>query len=357
MQILTWFQRNKKSSFTILFLFLTTSACFFITVGTGPVSISPSTVVRILIHSSGIGSSETELSQFATIVTAIRLPRAIMAVLVGATLAVSGAALQGLFRNPLADPTLIGVSSGSALFAAIVIISGSSLLTLLPDFIGNYLLQIAAFIGGLTATFLVYFISTKNGTTSVTTMLLAGIAINALTAAGIGFLVFTADDIQIRDLTFWTLGSLGSSTWNTVYSTAPILLICILGLPLLAGSMNVLLLGEHEARHLGVHTQRVKKLVIVLAALGVGSAVSVTGIIGFVGLVVPHLLRLLIGPDHRFLLPGSVFLGALLLLLSDLFARMVVIPAELPIGIITSAIGAPFFLWLLLRKRNILSLT
>lgn len=352
-QFTRWLVRYKKQSLTLFVLFLGLVFFAIISIGLGPVSIAPSIVVQILASKLGWTELDSSFSQFSAIVFSIRLPRVIMAMLIGATLAVSGAALQGLFRNPLADPTLIGVSSGSALAAASVIILGSQLTLFLPDYISGALLPIASFCGGLVATWVVYIISTKSGKTSVATMLLAGIAINALAAAGIGYLIFSADDIQIRDITFWTLGSIGSSVWDTVFKTAPFLLISILGLPLLSKKMNVMLLGESGARHLGINTELIKKTVIVLAALGIGSAVAVSGIIGFVGLVVPHLLRLIIGPDHRFLMPGSVLLGALLLLSSDLFARMVVIPAELPIGIVTSTIGAPFFLWLLVRKRSV----
>lgn len=348
-----WFSTYKKSLLTLIILLVSLVLLIVVSVGIGPVSIPAKTVINILFTKITGSEFSGEITQYAAIISGIRLPRVIMAILIGATLAVSGAALQGLFRNPLADPTLIGVSSGSALAAATVIIAGGAILSVLPDFFKTLLLPIAAFFGGLLATWLVYVISTKSGRTSVATMLLAGIAINAIAAAGIGYLVFTADDLQIRDLTFWTLGSLGSSTWSTVYSTTFFLLIPIIGLPLLSKSMNVMLLGESEAKHLGVNTELVKKVVILLSALGIGSAVAVSGIIGFVGLVVPHLLRLFIGPDHRFLMPASVLLGALLLLASDLFARMIVVPAELPIGIVTSTIGAPFFLWLLMRNRNL----
>ncbi len=350
-----WISTYKKQFFSVLALFIALIFIALLSIGIGPVSIGVKDVVLILLNGIGLLDIDESQLQFSAIILGIRVPRIIMAIVIGATLAVSGAALQGLFRNPLADPTLIGVSSGSAFAAAAVIILGGGLASILPPIFYSALLPIAAFIGGLGATWLVYLISTKAGKTSVATMLLAGIAINALAAAGIGFLIFTADDLQIRDLTFWTLGSLGGSVWNNVYRAVPFMMITIIGLPLLSKAMNILLLGESEARHLGVQTERIKKVVITLAALGIGSAVAVSGIIGFVGLVVPHLLRLIIGPDHRFLMPASILLGALLLLASDLFARMVVIPAELPIGIVTSAIGAPFFLWLLMRNRTLSS--
>jgi iron complex transport system permease protein len=353
MKLSSWFSLYKKPVLTIVGLVFALLGAAIISIGTGAVSIPPKTVILILLDNIGIISGDEQLVQYAAIVQGIRLPRVIMAILVGATLAVSGAALQGLFRNPLADPTLIGVSSGAAFFAACVIILGGTFLELLPSFLTTLSLPVAAFLGGLLATWLVYSISTKSGRTSVATMLLAGIAVNALAAAGIGMLVFTADDPQIRDLTFWTLGSLGSSTWSTVNSSLLFLMVPIIGLPILSKSMNVMMLGEQEANHLGIKTQLVKKSVILISAIGIGAAVAVSGIIGFVGLVVPHLLRLFMGPDNRFLIPASILLGALLLLASDLFARLIVVPAELPIGIVTSIIGAPFFLWLLMRNRSL----
>jgi iron complex transport system permease protein len=346
-------KKHRFPAFVIGGLFIGLIIFGIVAIGSGPVFIKPSEVVTILLAQINLETLTPEQQPFSAIIIGIRLPRVIMAVLIGATLAISGAALQGLFRNPLADPTLIGVSSGSALSAASVIILGGSFLYALPEFIARSLLPFAAFLGGLLSTWLVYVISTNKGRTSVTTMLLAGIAINALASAGIGYLIFTADDLQIRDLTFWSLGSIGSSTWKTVLQTSPFLIIALAGIPFLAKPLNILLLGETEARHLGVNAERVKKIVILLAALGIGAAVAVSGIIGFVGLVVPHLIRLIIGPDHRFLMPASMLLGAALMLASDLFARMVVAPAELPIGIVTATIGAPFFIWLLVKNRGL----
>ncbi len=324
-----------------------------ISVARGAVTIPASVVLEVLFSRFGEGLKEDEFVQSSAIVMSIRMPRILMALCVGATLAVCGATLQGLFRNPLADPQLIGVSSGAALGAAITIILGGAITAALPILEDINLIPLAAFAGGLAATILVYKISAVNGKTSVSTMLLAGIAVNALVAAGIGYLVFSADDNQIRDLTFWTLGTLNGSTWSSFYSVLPFMLVSILILPFLSKQINIILIGEHEARYLGVNVERLKKLVILLAALGVGASVAVTGIIGFVGLVVPHLLRLIIGPDLRTLMPASVIFGALLLLSSDLLARTIVAPAELPIGVVTSTIGAPFFIWLLLRNRKL----
>ncbi len=317
-------------------------------IGLGAVRISPAEVASILLSQAGFEVGVAFEARQEAVLLAIRLPRILLGVLVGAALAITGAAMQGLFRNPLADPGLLGVSSGAALAAVAVIVFGG----LLGGLLGAWLLPIAAFIGSLLVTFFVYTISTRNGRTEVATMLLAGVAVNALAGSGTGLMVFVADDNQLRDITFWSLGSLGGVTWRSLSVAAPFMLASILLLPLFAKPLNAFLLGESEAGHLGTNTQRVKVAVIVLAAVAVGAAVSVSGIIGFVGLVVPHLVRLAVGPDHRTLLPAAILLGASLLLLADLFARTVVIPAELPIGVVTSLVGGPFFLWLLLQGRQ-----
>jgi iron complex transport system permease protein len=280
------------------------------------------------------------------------LPRVVLGVLVGAALAMSGAAMQGLFRNPLADPGLLGVSSGAGLAAVGVIVLGDTLRETLPFLSSLWLLPVASFLGGLCMTLLVYSLATVNGRTLVTTMLLAGVAIGALSGALTGLLTFVADDDQLRDITFWSLGSLGGVTWKPLLVVTPFLLVPMLVVPRLARALNVFLLGEAEAGHLGIRTERVKLLLIFLTALAVGAAVSVSGVIGFVGLLVPHLLRLVMGPDHRTLLPACLLLGASLLLFADLVARTIVAPAELPIGIVTSLVGSPFFLYLLLQNRK-----
>lgn len=324
-----------------------------VSVGIGAVSISPFQVLTILLDQIGISINGSYEAVQEAILINIRLPRVFLAVLVGAALAISGAAMQGLFRNPLADPGLIGVSSGAALTTAIAIVILSTITSPLIDFLGIALLPLAAFIGGISATIVVYRLSTTNGKTNVATMLLAGIAINAMAGAILGFMIFLSNDDQLRDLTFWTLGSLGGAMWSSVWVVLPFLLAAIIFLPRLSKGLNAILLGETQARHLGVHVERLKKAIIVFVGLAVGAAVSVSGMIGFVGLVVPHILRLWIGPDHRFLIPGSAILGGLLLLSSDLLARTIVSPAELPIGVITASIGAPFFLWLLLRNKEL----
>ena len=286
----------------------------------------------------------------------IRLPRIVMGALIGASLAVSGAVMQGLFRNPLADPGLIGVSAGSSLGAVSIIVLGSTVLAPLTLALGSFALPLAAFCGGLVTTLILYQIATRRGRTSVATMLLAGITLGALAMALTGILIFMADDRQLRDLTFWQLGSVAGATWQKIGVAAPIMLAAMATMPFLARGLNALALGEAAAGHLGVPVQRLKYVSIVGVSAAVGASVAVSGGIGFVGIVVPHLLRLLIGPDNRYLLPASALLGASLLLLADAVARTIVAPAELPIGIITAAVGGPFFLWILLRRRSIIDL-
>lgn len=286
--------------------------------------------------------SESQLN----VLSVIRLPRVLLACVVGAALAVSGAAMQGLFRNPLADPGLIGISSGAALaVAATIVIIGP-----VTGLFGLYGISVAAFIGGSATALLIFQFAHITGTFSVTYMLLAGIAINALAGAGTGLLTYLSSDEQLRTLTFWTMGSLGGALWPAVIVVMTVIVPSTLLLIKHAKQLNLLLLGEQEAHYLGVNTQRLKMIVIVTTALSVGAAVAVSGIIGFVGLVVPHLIRLSIGPDHRLLIPASALLGAILLVIADTIARTVVAPAEMPVGIITSLIGGPFFLWLLLNN-------
>ena len=345
--------RFRYSSFVIIGLTILLICLIIVSVGIGAVSISPGEVLAIILDQIGINTNVSYEQIQASILLDIRLPRVILAILVGSALAISGAAMQGLFRNPLADPGLIGVSSGAALATAVAMIVLSSLSSPIIESLGMALIPLSAFAGGTLATILVYRLSTFGGRTNVATMLLAGIAINAMAGAIIGFMIFLANDDQLRDLTFWTLGSLGGAMWNSVLVVLPFILAAILFLPNLSKSLNAILLGEMEARHLGIKVEGLKKIIIVFVGMSVGAAVSVSGIIGFVGLVVPHILRLWIGPDHRFLMPGSAILGGLLLLGSDLIARTIVSPAELPIGVITASVGAPFFLWLLIRNREL----
>jgi iron complex transport system permease protein len=286
----------------------------------------------------------------------IRLPRIAMAAMIGGMLAAAGAVMQGLFRNPLADPGLVGVSSGGGLAAAATIVMGDRLLADTGIAVPVGVLPVAAFAGALATTTLLYRFATREGRTSIANLLLGGLAIAALANAGIGLLVFLADDRQLRDITFWMLGSLSGATWSKIAALAPFLAALVLCLPFIARGLDVLVLGEAEAFYGGIAVERLKRASIVLVAAATGAAVSLTGVIGFVGIIVPHLLRLVLGPGHRLLLPASVLLGAALLLAADTFARVLAAPAELPIGIVTAVIGAPFFLLLLLRQRTLLGL-
>ncbi|RVV98554.1 iron ABC transporter permease [Mesobaculum littorinae] len=286
----------------------------------------------------------------------IRLPRLALGMLVGAGLAVSGAVMQGLFRNPLADPGLVGVGAGAGLGAIAAIVLGGLLPAGLAVYLGHYVVPVAAFLGGWATTLLLYRVSTRGGRTSVAVMLLAGIAMGALAGAVSGMLVYIADDSQLRDLTFWGLGSLAGATWTKVLAATPLIGAALVLAPAMARGLNRLALGEASAAHLGVPVQRLKNTAILTVAGATGAAVAVSGGIGFVGIVVPHLLRLLTGPDHRYLLPNAALLGASLLVAADMVSRSIIAPAELPIGIVTATLGGPFFLWILLRNRGVLDL-
>ncbi|MBA8838843.1 iron complex transport system permease protein [Ochrobactrum sp. RH2CCR150] len=326
------------------------TALFSLTAGASDASIL--TLLRGFVSGEGAETFQRD----HLIIMEIRLPRIILGMLIGAGLAVSGAVMQGLFRNPLADPGLVGVASGASLGAVSMIVLGGTVLAPVIAVLGIYALPLAAFFGGLATTLLLYRVATRRGRTSVATMLLAGIALGALAGAATGVLVYMADDRQLRDLTFWGLGSLAGATWSKIVAAGPIIAVVLIAAPILARGLNALALGEAAAGHLGIQVQRIKNVAIVTVAAATGATVAVAGGIGFIGIVVPHMLRLSIGPDHRYLLPASALLGAVLLLLADAVSRTIVAPAELPIGIITAICGAPFFLWILLRQRGLLDL-
>lgn len=334
---------NRRNPYWILVPALV--LCVIFAVGVGAMSISPLQVLSILGARVGVPPLVEYDVQQEAVLYAIRLPRVVLALLVGGGLAVSGAALQGLFRNPLADPGLLGISSGASLMVA-----GSIVLGFAP--FGIYSPPVAAFVGSTLSTIAIYMLAQQDRKTNIATMLLAGIAINALCSAGTGVFTFLSTDDQLRLLVFWQMGSLGGATWKAVLSAAPFILLCVVGMPLLASSLNALLLGETNARHLGISVESIKICIVVFIAMGVGAGVAVSGMIGFVGLVVPHLVRLWAGPNHRVLIPASALLGATLLVLADLLARTIVAPAELPIGLVTAAVGAPFFLYLLFQTKK-----
>jgi iron complex transport system permease protein len=323
---------------------------FWLSLALGPVSLPLGDTLLAALRLMGLSIEGEGLQQAELILGQIRLPRSLLGLCVGIVLALSGVAMQGLFRNPLADPGLVGVAGGAALGAAIAIVGGS-MIGGLPPALAPYLLSICAFSGGLIVTAVVYRFGRRDGQTNVASMLLAGVALTAMSGAGVGLFTYLADDATLRSLTFWNLGSLNGASYPRLW---PLLLVTVgvaVWLPRRASALNALLLGESEARHLGFNVERIKLELVLCTALGVGAAVAAAGLIGFIGLVVPHLMRLLVGPDHRVLLPASLLAGASLLLLADLVARLVLAPAELPIGIVTALIGAPFFLYLLVRGR------
>ncbi|MEO1437029.1 MAG: iron ABC transporter permease [Bacteroidota bacterium] len=283
----------------------------------------------------------------------IRLPRVVTAGAVGASLAISGAVIQGLFRNPLADPSLIGVNSGAMLFAVLSIVFLKPIITFLGPWSEYIILIVAAFSGGLITTWIVYRLSTKDGMTSVSTMLLAGIAITAFASSISGVFIYLSDDQQLRNITFWSLGSFAGSSWKPLLVGLPIILFSIWRILPLSRALNAIMLGEKEAQYLGIEIEKVKNRVIVYAAFLVGVGIALSGMIGFVGLVVPHFLRLGFSHNYKYLLPASAILGAGFLIAMDTLSRMIIAPAELPIGTLTALVGAPFFLWLLIQSRQL----
>ena len=313
---------------------------------TGASSVSLWSVLAKLVSGQPLDMLER------TVLWDIRAPRTILGLLVGAGLAVSGTVMQGLFRNPLAEPGIIGVSAGAALGAISAIVLGGLLPLWLQDAVGNHLVPLAAFIGALVTMLVLYRVATRNGQTSVVTLLLAGIAIGALSGAVSGLLIYRANDQQLRDLTFWSMGSLAGASWAKVATAGALILIAGGAAAMLGRGLNGLALGEATAAHLGFRVQWLKNAGIFTVAAATGAAVAVSGVIGFVGIVVPHLLRLSTGPDHEPLLINAALLGASLLLMADMISRVVIAPAELPIGIVTALLGAPVFLWILLRGRK-----
>jgi iron complex transport system permease protein len=322
-----------------------------VAVQAGAVHIPPGAFFSSIAASLGLSTGEHSDMQQAVLMV-VRLPRVVVSLLAGAALATGGTAMQALFRNPLADPSIIGISSGAALMAAVAIVMTHWANAVFGGWASTLSLPIAAFIGAVGTTFLVFGIAREGRRTNVAAMLLAGVAIAALTGALTGLLTFTADDAQLRSIVFWMLGSLGGAGLNAVWVlliAVPIPLIILLRMH---KPLNALALGEDQARHIGVNAEAMKRMVVLCTALMVGATVALCGVIGFVGLVVPHMLRLAGGADNRFLLPASALGGAVLLCLADTLARTVAAPAEIPIGVITALCGAPVFLYLLVRRKR-----
>ncbi len=327
-----------------LALVLASVACVA-SLGVGAVAIPLPDVVAALLGQGDGGQS-------SVIIEAVRLPRVLLATLAGGALAACGVLMQAFFRNPLADPALIGVATGGALGAVAVIVLGATVLGGFTALAPDLALPVAAFLGSLVTTLVIYALSRRDGTVDATGMLLAGVAVNAICGAGIGLLTFLATDAQLRNLTFWTLGSLSSAGWPQVVVVAVASALLVLVLPFLVRPLNALLLGDAEAHHLGVPVEALKIGLVVLTSIAAGAVVATCGVVGFVGLIAPHVARLLVGPDHRVQLPLAALLGALLMALADALARTAVAPAELPLGVLTALAGGPLFLWLLSRRRG-----
>ena len=332
----------------VLFIALSLALAFALlaSAGTGQLAIPPQEVLGSLLHKVGI--EWLPLPSHAAgdqTLWAIRFPRVAMAALVGAGLAISGLLMQAIFGNPLAEPGVIGISSGAAVGAGLSIVFGLTLF-------GQWTTAVLAFAAGLVATLLVYFMSRADGRTEVVTLVLTGIAINAIAGAAIALLTFLGDTQSREQIVFWQLGSLAGSRWSQVAIVAPILAIGMIIAYLVARKLDLLALGERNARHLGVNVEALRIGIIVLVALLVGASVAFAGIIAFVGLVIPHLMRMILGPAHLPLVTASALGGALLLTLADLGARTLVPMADLPIGMLTSLVGGPFFFWLLRRTRK-----
>jgi len=332
--------------------------------GVGALWVSPSQAVDVLVAHLVPGTAAVTDAALDAVIWQIRVPRTLLGLAVGASLACAGALFQGMFRNPLADPGLLGITLGAAAAVAVSILFAGVLGAFLGDLgaaaaswvvpLRPYLVPVAAFTGSLiTVAFVVVLGGARR--LDVSTLLLAGIAVNAIAGAITGLCIFLADDAQLRDMTFWTLGGLGGATWPVLLASLPPLLGGLAITPLLARRLDCLLLGEAEAAHLGVPVRATRRLIVAVGALLVGVSVAASGAIGFVGLIVPHLVRLVLGPGHRLLLPASALLGAGLLVLADVLARTVVAPAELPIGVLTTLLGGPFFLGLLIARRRSLA--
>ena len=344
---------SNKKPYLIVLLLLIMSFCGFIALNVGSIKISPAEVINACFGGFGTHIGLPEISpEIKQVILALRMPRTMLAMIVGISLAVSGTVLQGLFRNPLADPSLIGVTSGGAVGAALMIVLGSTTLIFISSSLHNCAIIFSAMIGSIGSTFLIYRLAKVGGRIHVPTMLLCGIAVNAFAGAIIGVMIYIADLENLRDLTFWSMGSFARAPRLAIFIVSPILLIFLFLLFCQAKILNVLLLGEAEAGHLGIDTHKVGRRIIVLSGATVGLCVSLTGTIAFVGLIVPHLMRLLVGPNHCFLIPAAGLAGGTLLIIADLLSRSMLTGAEIPIGILTAFIGAPFFLFLLLSTKH-----
>ncbi|MNJ85654.1 Hemin transport system permease protein HmuU [compost metagenome] len=334
-----------------LSLLILVLGCFVVNLSVGNVHVPISHVFGSLLEKIGFDTDLKITEIEYNVVYNIRFPRAVYSCLIGAGLAVSGAALQGIFRNPLVDSALIGISTGASLFASLFILF-SGLVPWLMIFNEGLSLSLVAFVGASFVAFIVYRLSLSNGEVNSLTLILAGIALNALTASLTGLMSFLATDDQLRDLTFWTLGSLGSANNDSLILLLIFTIVPMIVIFMQAKSLNVLSLGESNAQYMGYKVKTIKVIVIVCATCMVGASVSMSGVIGFVGLVVPHIIRILSGPNHRLLLPFSAFFGAILLSCADMISRTILPPTEVPIGIITALMGTPIFIAIIFKHKR-----
>jgi iron complex transport system permease protein len=335
----------RKHPYFINFILLLLALIF--SVALGAVFIPPGTTIGIMVDSlPGVVLEQDWPYSFEAIITAIRMPHTVLVALTGAALASSGAAYQGLFRNPLADPYLIGVASGAGL-GAVVVMS----LNWPTELSGYYLIPIGAFVGAITTVLLVYNLARVNGMVPLTTLILAGVAVASFASALTSFLMLRSDEQIYRAISF-LLGGAPMSGWNPVIAALPYMVVGMGLLSLFGHALNVLQFGEEEAKQMGLDVDRSKRLIIITASLTTAVAVSFSGVIGFIGLIIPHVVRILWGPDYRRLIPLSILLGSTALLLADMVARILLAPSTLPIGIVTAMAGAPFFLWILRRAKR-----
>jgi len=345
---------EKRHYYKILFFLILAILCFLIifvsTLGVAEIPLKKS--IRIILSSIPVVKEYISLEDISqshiVIIKKIRFPRILLSALVGTALAGSGVVFQGIFKNPMAEPYVLGVSSGAAFGATLAIVFGFGATTAL----GMGSTAIMAFIGAITATFVVYNISRVGNKTPVVTLLLAGIALSFLLSSLISLLM-TFNREKVEKIVFWTMGSVSAASWKHVMLCTPVILIGSMIFTIFARDLNAMLLGEDSAKNLGIEVEKLKKILLIIASIVSASAVSVSGIIGFVGLVIPHVMRLIVGPDHRVLIPFTLVSGAIFMVIADTLARILIPPTEIPVGIVTSLFGAPFFIYLLYKNKKV----
>jgi len=340
--------RKNKFFFPLLFVLLT--IVLITAIALGAVSILPAEMFSALKH---FFKGQPPANIYEAVFLQLRLPRVLLCAITGAILAVSGVLMQGLFRNPIVEPGLVGTSSGAALGASLVFVLAAQFNPQVKSVMGPLLMPVVAFGGALFATWLVYSLAKNAKRVSIMSLLLIGIAVNAVCLSGTGFMSYIARDPQARSITFWNLGTFSGASWMQVLIVGTVATFVFIASRRYSKQLNALLLGEEEASYLGVDTNKLKKRIMLLNTAMVAVATAFVGVISFMGLIVPHVLRLLIGSDNKRLLPAAMLTGAMLLTLADMCARLILAPAEVPIGIITSLVGAPVFV-LLLKKFNLL---